>query len=182
MTRPSGAHPADFESWLVAREHALQRTALLLTGGDSHSAQDLVQNTLAKLYLAWGRIDHRERVDAYARRILVNEHRSAWRRSWRRHEVATDVLPDAPAAAQEYDGAHDAVWAFVATLPPRQRAVIVLRYYEDLTEAQTADLLGVTVGTVKSQAHKALASLRGTVGDHPAIDRSTTGHSPEEER
>ena len=170
MTRPPGAHRPDFESWLVAREHGLQRTALLLTGGDPHSAQDLVQNTLAKLYLAWGRIDHRERVDAYARRILVNEHRNAWRRAWRRHEVATDVLPDAGAATREYDGAHDAVWAFVATLPPRQRAVIVLRYYEELTEVETAELLGISVGTVKSQAHRALAALRTQVSAHPEID------------
>lgn len=170
MTRPSGAGRADFESWLVAREHTLQRTALLLTGGDSHSAQDLVQNTLAKLYLAWDRLDHTERVDAYARRILVNEHRSTFRRAWRRHEVVTSVLPDAGAVTPEYDGAHDAVWEFVATLPPRQRAVIVLRYYEDLTEAETADLLRITVGTVKSQAHKALASLRAHVGDNPEID------------
>jgi RNA polymerase sigma-70 factor (sigma-E family) len=181
MPRPQAVHE-DFESWLVAREPALQRTALLLTG-DPHGAQDLVQNTLAKLYLAWGRIDHRERIDAYARRVLVNEHRSAWRRAWRRHEVTTDEPPDARAVAPEHDdGAHDAVWAFVATLPPRQRAVIVLRYYEDLTEAETADLLGISVGTVKSQAHKALASLRATVGDHPTIDHHTTDHPREEDR
>jgi DNA-directed RNA polymerase specialized sigma24 family protein len=91
-SRPPQAVREDFESWLVAREHVLQRTALLLTG-DPHSAQDLVQITLAKLYLAWDRIGQRERVDAYARRVLVNEHRSAWRRPWRRHEVATEVLP-----------------------------------------------------------------------------------------
>lgn len=170
MTRPSGAGRAEFESWLVAREHSLQRTALLLTAGDAARAQDLVQNTLAKLYLAWDRIDHSERVDAYARRILVNEHRSAFRRPWRRHEVVTAELPERASAAPAYDGTGDAVWDFVATLPPRQRAVIVLRYYEDLTEAETADLLGITVGTVKSQAHKALASLRAHVGDHPEID------------
>lgn len=182
MTRPSGAGRADFESWLVAREQSLQRTALLLTAGDAPSAQDLVQNTLAKLYLAWDRIDHSERVDAYARRILVNEHRSSFRRAWRRHEVATELLPERGTAPVQYDGTGDAVWAFVATLPPRQRAVLVLRYYEDLTEAETADLLGITVGTVKSQAHKALASLRRDVGDHPAIEQPMSGQSGEEER
>ncbi|MCW2793125.1 MAG: polymerase subunit sigma-70 [Nocardioides sp.] len=158
----------DFESWLSAREPALQRTALLLTG-DPHSAQDLVQTTLAKLYLAWDRIDDHEHVDAYARRVLVNEHRSAWRRPWRRREVVTDAVPDRDLPAPGYDDAHDAVWAFVATLPPRQRAVIVLRYYEDLTEAETADVLGIAVGTVKSQASRAIASLRSHVDQHPEI-------------
>jgi len=158
----------DFESWLVARERALQRTALLLTG-DPHSAQDLVQTTLAKLYLAWDRVDRHEHLDAYVRRMLVNEARTAWRRPWRRREVVTDEVPDSDVAGREYDGAQDAVWAFVATLPPRQRAVIVLRYYEDLTEAQTAELLGISVGTVKSQASRALASLRAQAHDHPAI-------------
>ncbi len=173
--RPSPAVRVDFESWLVAREHALQRTALLLTG-DPHSAQDLVQNTLTKLYLAWDRIEQHERVDAYARRVLVNEHRSTWRRAWRRHEVTTDVLPDAGVPSPEHDGEQDAVWAFVASLPPRQRAVIVLRYYEDLTEAETASLLGITRGTVKSQAHRALAALRANVEDHPGIDQPTAPH------
>ena len=77
--------------------------------------------------------------------------------------MVTDELPEADVAANEYDGAHDAVWAFVATLPPRQRAVIVLRYYEDLTEAQTADVLGCSVGTVKSQANRAMAALRASL-------------------
>jgi RNA polymerase sigma-70 factor (sigma-E family) len=149
----------DFESWLVAREPALQRLAHLLTG-DVHSAQDLVQTSLAKLYLAWDRLDDRDHVDAYARRILVNEHRTAWRRPWRRREVLTDAPPDSGSAAEEYDGRREAVWRFVATLPPRQRAVIVLRYYEQLTEAETADVLDISVGTVKSQASRALVSLR----------------------
>ncbi len=149
----------DFESWLVAREPALQRLALLLTG-DSHSAQDLVQTSLAKLYLAWDRLEDRGNIDAYARRILVNEHRTAWRRPWRRREVVTDVPPDAPGPTIEYDGGREAVWQFVASLPPRQRAVIVLRYYEQLTESEIADVLGVSTGTVKSQASRAIAALR----------------------
>jgi RNA polymerase sigma-70 factor (sigma-E family) len=168
MQAGDSAVRADFESWLVAREGALQRTAYLLTG-DPHSAQDLVQTTLARLFLAWDRIGDLGHVDAYARKVLVNEHRSTWRRAWRRREVVTDDLPDRAVAAHQYDGTDDAVWAFVGTLPPRQRAVIVLRYYEDLTEAQTAELLGISVGTVKSQAHRALAALRATVHDHPAI-------------
>jgi RNA polymerase sigma-70 factor (sigma-E family) len=148
-----------FESWLVAREPALQRLALLLTN-DEHAAHDLVQVTLAKLYLAWDRLDDRGHVDSYARRILVNEHRSAWRRPWRRREVVTDDPPEASVPAVEYDGDRETVWRFVASLPPRQRAVIVLRYYEDLSEAEIADVLGISPGTVKSQASRALAALR----------------------
>ncbi|MGA8246666.1 MAG: SigE family RNA polymerase sigma factor [Nocardioides sp.] len=158
----------EFESWLTAREPALQRTAHLLTG-DVHSAQDLVQVTLAKLYLAWDRIQDRGRVDAYARRILVNEHRTAWRRPVRRREQVTADLPDRPAPEQGYDGQREAVWAFVASLPPRQRAVIVLRFYEQLTEPEIADLLGISVGTVKSQSSRALAALRAHLPDHPEL-------------
>lgn len=158
----------DFESWLVAREAALQRTAYLLTG-DEHSGRDLVQITLAKLYLAWDRIGDHEHVDAYARRILVNEHRSAWRRSRRHPEVVTDRPPERRAPAEDYDGSREAVWQFLATLPPRQRAVIVLRYYEQLTEAETAEVLRVSVGTVKSQASRAIATLRAHLDEHPEI-------------
>jgi RNA polymerase sigma-70 factor (sigma-E family) len=149
----------DFESWLVAREPALQRLALLLSG-DEHTAQDLVQTSLAKLYLAWDRLEDRDNLDAYARRILVNEHRTAWRRPWRRREVVTDAPPDRAGPTIEYDGGREVVWEFVASLPPRQRAVIVLRYYEQLTEAEIADVLGVSPGTVKSQASRAIAALR----------------------
>jgi RNA polymerase sigma-70 factor (sigma-E family) len=153
---------------MLAREPALQRLALLLTG-DPHAAQDLVQTTLAKLYLAWERLDDREHVDGYARRILLNEHRSAWRRPWRRREVTTERPPEAARPDHQYDGARAAVWDFVATLPPRQRAVIVLRYYEDLTEPETAQVLGISVGTVKSQASRALAVLRTHVHEHPEL-------------
>jgi RNA polymerase sigma-70 factor (sigma-E family) len=149
----------DFESWLIVREPALQRLALLLTN-DEHAAQDLVQTSLAKLYLAWDRLDDRDRLDAYARRILLNEHRTAWRRPWRRREVVTDDPPDRGRPAIEYDGSREAVWRFVASLPPRQRAVIVLRYYEELSEREIAGVLGISLGTVKSQASRALASLR----------------------
>jgi RNA polymerase sigma-70 factor (sigma-E family) len=119
-----------------------------------------VQTSLAKLYLAWDRLEDRDNLDAYARRILVNEHRTAWRRPWRRREVVTDAPPDRAGPTIEYDGGREVVWEFVASLPPRQRAVIVLRYYEQLTEAEIADVLGVSPGTVKSQASRAIAALR----------------------
>jgi RNA polymerase sigma-70 factor (sigma-E family) len=158
----------DFEAWMTARQPALLRTACLLTG-ETHTAEDLVQTTLAKLYLAWDRIADREHVDAYARKALVNEFRSLWRRPWRRRELSAEQLPDVAGSEQGYDARDDALWQFVATLPPKQRAVIVLRYYEELTEAETAAALGISVGTVKSQASRALASLRRTVADHPEV-------------
>jgi RNA polymerase sigma-70 factor (sigma-E family) len=166
--RARSTRDVEFESWLAAREPALQRTAHLLTG-DVHTAQDLVQVTLAKLYLAWDRIQDRGHVDAYARKILVNEHRTAWRRPVRRREQVTDDVPDRPVSGQGYDGQREAVWAFVASLPPRQRAVIVLRFYEQLTEPEIADLLGISLGTVKSQSSRALAALRNHLPAHPEL-------------
>jgi RNA polymerase sigma-70 factor (sigma-E family) len=165
---PRRSRDTDFEAWMTARQPALLRTACLLTG-ETHTAEDLVQTTLAKLYLAWDRIADREHVDAYARKALVNEFRSLWRRPWRRRELSAEQLPDVAGSEQGYDARDDALWQFVATLPPKQRAVIVLRYYEELTEAETAAALGISVGTVKSQASRALASLRRTVADHPEV-------------
>jgi RNA polymerase sigma-70 factor (sigma-E family) len=175
--RRGSARDVEFESWLIAREPALQRTAHLLTG-DVHTAQDLVQVTLAKLYLAWDRIQDRGSVDAYARKILLNEHRTAWRRPVRRREQVTDRIPDRPLDEPSYDGQREAVWAFVASLPPRQRAVVVLRFYEQLTEPEIADLLGISLGTVKSQSSRALAALRAHLPDHPEL----TADGGEEER
>lgn len=175
----SRSRDADFEAWMTARQPALLRTACLLTG-ETHTAEDLVQTTLAKMYLAWERIADREHVDAYARKTLVNEYRSLWRRPWRRRELSSEQLPEMAGPDPTYDGHSDALWDFVATLPPKQRAVIVLRYYEELTEAETASALGISVGTVKSQASRALASLRRTVGDHPEIDQPGSGR--EEDR
>jgi len=171
MRRPRAeAMASDFTDWVTARHPALHRTAYLLCSGDAHTADDLTQQTLAKLYLAWGRIQDRTQIDAYARRIMVNEHRSTWRRAWKRREVTSEELPERPALGREYDGQGDAVWRLVQTLPPKQRAVVVLRYYDDLSEAEIAAALGISAGTVKSQASRALATLRQRVPDHPQID------------
>ena len=147
-----------FAAFVAGRGPALQRTAYLLTG-DWALAEDLLQTALAKSYLAWGRIRHDD-PEGYVRKVLANTHASWWRRKWR-GEAPTEVLPDGPA----HDGTaavDDAVplAAALRRLPPKQRAVVVLRYHEDLTEAQTAKALGVSVGTVKSQTSKALATLR----------------------
>lgn len=178
--RTTGDATADFEHWVTGRYPALRRTAYLLCGGDPHAADDLTQTTLAKLYLAWGRVRDRDRIDAYVRRIMLNEHRTSWRRAFRHHEVIVELLPERAAAGDSgLDGERDAVWAFVQTLPPKQRAVIVLRYYEDLSEAEIAAALGISPGTVKSQASRALAALRQRLPEHPDIDRPGGSDRPE---
>lgn len=149
----------EFAAYMGARQPALLRTAYLLTG-DLAGAEDLLQTALAKLYLAWDRVREREALDGYVRRIMVNEHTSLWRRAWKRRERPTDEVPETSVVDAYDDGTRGELWAFVQTLPPRQRAVVVLRYYEDLSEAEIARTLGVSVGTVKSQASRALASLR----------------------
>lgn len=150
---------ADFSAYMQARQASLLRTAYLLTG-DRHTAEDLVQTAFARLYLSWDKVREQGSIDGYVRRILVNEHNSLWRRAWKRREQASETLPERP-HHDEYDGgAGRELWELVQTLPDRARAVVVLRYYEELSEAETAETLGISVGTVKSQASRALATLR----------------------
>jgi len=160
-----------FAEYMSARQPSLLRTAYLLTG-DRHAAEDLVQSALAKLYLSWDKVQRRELLDGYVRRIMVNENNSLWRRAWKRKEVATPLVPDAEAPADRHDhGEKSALWEFVQTLPRKQRTVIVLRYYEDLSEAETAQILGISTGTVKSQASRALASMRARVHEQPVLSK-----------
>jgi RNA polymerase sigma-70 factor (sigma-E family) len=164
----------EFAEYMHARQAGLLRTAYLLTG-DRHSAEDLVQTSLAKLYLSWDRVHDRGSLDGYVRRIMVTENNSLWRRAWKKREFATETVPERH-VVDEYDvGARGALWDLVQTLPRKARAVVVLRYYEQLSEAETAEILGISVGTVKSQASRALATLRERA---PELDPSTT----EEER
>jgi len=166
MVDRTRARDEEFAAYMHARQPSLLRTAYLLTG-DRHTAEDLVQTALAKLYLSWDKVQQRDSIDGYVRRILVNEHNSLWRRGWKRREYATDDLPVEGHATDEYDeGQRAAVWAVVQTLPRKARAVVVLRYYEQLSEAETADILGISVGTVKSQASRALATLRERAPQH----------------
>lgn len=150
--------PESFEEFVAARRPALLRTAYLMTG--SHEdAEDLVQVALVKAVPHWRKIS--DRPEPYVRRILARESVSRWRRRrWR--EVGTAEMPEGGASDVDVAEREDLRRALLA-LAPRQRAVVVLRYYEDLTEAQTADALGITVGTVKSQASDALARLRAVV-------------------
>jgi RNA polymerase sigma-70 factor (sigma-E family) len=154
---------AEFRAFVAARQVALLRTAYLLTG-DRGIAEDLLQTALTKTYLAWGRIRDKGAAEAYARAALVTTSTSWWRRHWH-GERPTERLPDratdADATAALDD--RDAMWTALSRLPARQRAVIVLRYYEDLTEDEIARALGCSRGTVKSQASRALRALRGYV-------------------
>lgn len=159
VTGRSAARDADFEAWLVVRQPALHRTAWALTG-NPHDAADLLQTALAKVYLSWDRVSRADSIDSYARRVLVNEHTSLWRRAFKRREHSTYEVPDRGATDNYDEGTSHELWRFVQTLSPRQRAVVVLRYYEELSEAETAEVLGVSVGTVKSQCSRALATLR----------------------
>ncbi len=150
-----------FEEFVANRSGRLHATAYLLTR-DRHLAEDLVQTSLTKAWFAWGRI-HGD-PEAYVHEIVFHTYLSWWRRKWR-HEAPTDELPEPGPSAPPRSTSDDVagrfdLWRALGHLPPRQRAVVVLRYYEDLSEAETARVLGCTVGTVKSQASKALQKLR----------------------
>jgi RNA polymerase sigma-70 factor (sigma-E family) len=145
-----------FDAFARARLPALLRFAHAVCG-DPHTAADLVQDALERTGLHWTRIDRTGDAEAYVRRAIINGRTSRWRKL--RRESLVDVVPERPA----YDDRprHDeALWQLLATLPRRQRAVLVLRYYEDMSEQQIAATLGCAPGTVKSQASKALAKLR----------------------
>jgi len=154
------AERSDFDGFVTARSAALLRTCYLLTRNWA-SAEDLLQTALAKTWFAWGRIEGNP--EPYLRAVIVNTYTSWWRRRWSREQPMGE-LPE-PAQRSGRDAMadvddRDVLWAALGRLPKRQRAVVVLRYFEDLTEAQTAATLGVSVGTVKSQTSRALASMR----------------------
>lgn len=160
----ASARDEEFTEWMTARQGVLFRTAYLVAG-DKQTAEDLVQTAAAKLYLAWDRVRDRGNVDAYMRRIIINEHNSLWRRPWKKREQVAETLPETGYVDRQGDPTEaSALWKVVQSLPPRQRAVIVLRYYEDLSEAEIADTLEISTGTVKSQASRAMATLRASLG------------------
>lgn len=152
----------DFAGYVVSRQRRLVRAAYLVCG-DEHLAQDLVQQALTKLALRWNRLRDGN-PDAYVNRILYRDAVSWWRRI--RRERLVGEVADSPAPLAD-DTVRLDVRRALMTLTPRQRAVLVLRYFEDLTEAETADQLGVTLGTVKSQSHVALNKLRAVM-EQPA--------------
>ncbi|WP_238146883.1 SigE family RNA polymerase sigma factor [Ornithinimicrobium murale] len=147
----------EFEAWAVSRQQGFLRSAILLTG-EQASAEDLVQDALLKVADRWSRL-RAEAPDAYARRIIYNGAVTWWRR--RKRETPSAELPDAGLAGRSEAWVAGAdVRAALQALTPRQRAVLVLRYYEDQSEQQIAETLGVSTGTVKSQAHVAMRRLR----------------------
>ena len=163
--------PPAFDDYVSARGADLLRTAWLLTG-DHQRAEDLVQTALGKVWPHWSRItrDGSGSYDAYVRRVMMTTYIAWWRRRWN-GEYPTELLPERPAAATDTTELRRDLLAALATLPRGQRAVVVLRYFEDLTEQQVAETLGVSAGTVKSQTSKALAQLRldPTLSAHPAL-------------
>jgi RNA polymerase sigma-70 factor (sigma-E family) len=152
------AAPAEFDEFVRARHAALLRFAHLLTG-DPHAAADLVQEALERTGLAWHRIQRQDDPEGYVRRSIVNAHVNHGRRGRRERLIAQP--PEVPHYDQE--PRDDALWRLLGTLPRQQRAVLVLRFYEDLTEAETARVLGCAVGTVKSNSVRALAKLRAAL-------------------
>ena len=157
---------AAFSAFVAAHQRSLQRTAWLLTG-DWALAEDLVQTALAKTWTRWSHVLRDDAPEVYVRRVMLNTHATLRRRRWR-GELPAEYFPDVADATATDD--HEVVErlrvrAALGALPSRQRAVVVLRYFDDLSEKQVASILGCSVGTVKSQASRALAKLRV----HPAL-------------
>jgi RNA polymerase sigma-70 factor (sigma-E family) len=158
----------EFEEFVTSRAAVLLRLAVLLSG-DIHRAEDLLQTVLVRAYQRWDRVGAADQPEAYLKRMLVNEQLS-WRR--RRASGELPVAEAPPEAAAVTDGTavradRDAAWALLARLPRRQRAVLVLRYYEDLADEQIAVILSCSPGTVRSNAKRALDALRSVV---PTLD------------
>ncbi|MEU4324615.1 SigE family RNA polymerase sigma factor [Nonomuraea dietziae] len=147
-----------FREFVDARQQSLMRTAYLLTG-DSHLAEDLVQTVLTRVASHWSKLAGTGNPEAYTRKALVNQHLS-WRRRRSFSEIAGLEVPDRGEAHDDATLRRLALRQSLAKLSPKQRAVIVLRFYEDRSEQETAQLMGCSVGTVKSQTHYALSKLR----------------------
>lgn len=155
---PGGEDPG-FREYVTARRGSLLRMAYLLTRNLA-DAEDLLQAALAKTYQAWDRIEDRGALDGYVRRAMMNTHISWWRRR-RLEEYPTEQIPDRPVADHAGESElHDTLRRALGRLPERMRTAVVLRYYEDMSEAEIAKVLGVSQGTVKSTVSRAVAKLR----------------------
>ncbi len=153
-----------FTDFVLTHSAALFRTAYLMTG-DYQRAEDLLQTTLVRVYQRWPRVKAMDWPLAYARKVLVSQEASWWRR--RSSHETTLLLLDEPVRGDRTEevAEHERVWRAVLSLPARQRAVTVLRYYEDLSEAQIAEALDIAPGTVKSHGHAASRRLAAMLGE-----------------
>jgi RNA polymerase sigma-70 factor (sigma-E family) len=162
-----------FEEFVTTRGPGLVHLARLLSG-DPDRAEDLVQDVLAKAYVRWGKIAATDRPELYVRQMLVNANRSWWRLSLNRElPLAEPVIEPAHTAAQSIVE-RDAMWRMVLSLPHRQRAVLVLRYYEDLDDPSIAEILGCSLSTVRTHAMRGLTRLRDV--STPELARSKGGN------
>ncbi|MEV2191500.1 SigE family RNA polymerase sigma factor [Streptomyces phaeochromogenes] len=179
-----------FREFVENRSSALLKTAVLLSGGDRHAAEDLLQSALIKAAGRWQRIDEPE---AYVRQILYRQQVSRWRLKWRRRELTVAEPPEGTGGTATADASSAADLRIVmrgalARLTARQRTVLVLRYFEDLPEADVARILGCSVGTVRSTTHRSLARLRAlapelaTLGPADAEQQPSRDYSPVEVR
>jgi RNA polymerase sigma-70 factor (sigma-E family) len=169
-----------FEEFVHARSASLMRTALLLSGQNRAEAEDLLQLALERAYRHWPKVCESQEPERYVRKILANASADRWRRLARRPERALSAdqpdpaVPDRTAEVAD----RDFLLRALATLPPRQRAVLVLRYFDDMAESEIAELIGCSVGTVKSHVARALTKLRATAdGQHQAAPASRLGGS-----
>jgi RNA polymerase sigma-70 factor (sigma-E family) len=170
----------EFRDYVLVRYSDLLRTATLLTAGDRHLAEDLVQTTLTRLYLSWPAFQRADNPVAYARRALVNALLDEKKRVWRRREYSMPSLPERPVPTPAGSPRTEALNQALRELPARMRAAVVLRYFHDLNVAETAQALGCTQGTVKSQTARALERLRVVLDASvvPSLRPTTSGTSP----
>lgn len=163
-----------FEEFVDLRLPALLRYAVMLTG-DPYTAQDLVQETMIRVHVRWRRIARTDLPERYVRKMLTHAYVDLRRGSWLRRVVLREEPAEPPAVPDPAEGtaARDEMWHRLATLPRQQRAAVVLRYYEDLSDTEIAEVLGCAVGTVRGYISRALATLRTEWS--PAIS-ATGGH------
>ncbi|MFF3708177.1 SigE family RNA polymerase sigma factor [Streptomyces phaeochromogenes] len=169
-----------FREFVENRSSALLKTAVLLSGGDRHAAEDLLQSALIKAAGRWQRIEEPE---AYVRQILYRQQVSRWRLKWRRRELTVAEPPEGTGGTATADASSAVDLRIVmrgalARLTARQRTVLVLRYFEDLPEADVARILGCSVGTVRSTTHRSLARLRALAPELAALGPADAEQSP----
>lgn len=163
MSVNSSSFDGEFSAYFAARVHALRNTAHLLCG-DWHRAEDITQLAMLRLYVVWPRLARRDALDAYARRVVVRTFLAENRR-WRREQL-TDAPPDTATTTDGDSAERLLLIRALAVVPPKQRAVLVLRYWNDLSVDEVAATLRCSVGNVKSQAARGLATLRQRLGPH----------------